>query len=298
MDGGGRELQQVGRTSATDAVIVEPGQLRSYLRRRNRHAFISLNRYWVIHRRIMLRLMVALVCAFVFAAAFSARGGIMANIEALSGVMQGEFASTGFGISEISITGQSVTGEAAIVAALGIDERTSTLNFDVSAAREQLLALPAISDASVRKIYPSGLKIEVTEKLPVARWRVDGETFVIDSGGAPLGNAIAADARLPLMIGEGAGDDAAVMARAVQRYPEINEGIVAFSRIADRRWDLIYDSGLRVKLPEAGVAQALRELDAYQRDYQLLDRDITQIDMRVAGMLAVRPSVVADTEAN
>lgn len=290
-------MQQVGRTSAAAAVIVEPASLRSLPSRRGRRrAFININRYWVLHRRILLRVIVALICALALAAGFNTRGGIMASVDKLSGMMQGEFANAGFGINEISISGQSVTSEAVIVMALEINERSSTLNFDVAAARERLMALPAIAEASVRRTYPAGLTIEVTESVPVARWRVDGQTYVIDSGGARLGNAIVADATLPLVIGEGAGDDAAVMVRALQRYPDISTGIVAISRIADRRWDLIYDSGLRVQLPEAGVAQALRELDGYQRDHQLLDRDITQIDMRVADMLAVRPTIVAEAE--
>ena len=87
-----------------------------------------------------------------------------------------------------------------------------------------------------------------------------------------------------------AADDALVMIRALQQYPHLQDGLVALSRIADRRWDLIYDTGLRVQLPELGVAQALKRLDYYQTDFQLLDRDVTQVDLRVASIVAVRPT--------
>jgi cell division protein FtsQ len=36
------------------------------------------------------------------------------------------------------------------------------------------------------------------------------------------------------------------------------------------------------------VAQALDQLAMYQSDYQLLDRDVTVIDMRVAGMVSLK----------
>ena len=62
----------------------------------------------------------------------------------------------------------------------------------------------------------------------------------------------------------------------------------ALSRVGDRRWDLIFYSGLRVQLPESGVAQALVQLDQYQADDQLLDRDVTVIDLRVPGMLSLK----------
>jgi cell division protein FtsQ len=71
---------------------------------------------------------------------------------------------------------------------------------------------------------------------------------------------------------------------------------VALSRIADRRWDMIYETGLRVQLPELGVARALRNLVMYQDDYQLLDRDITVIDLRVDNLVALRPTTPAVEE--
>jgi cell division protein FtsQ len=81
------------------------------------------------------------------------------------------------------------------------------------------------------------------------------------------------------------------MVNSLNRYQLLKKDLAALSRIGDRRWDLIYYSGLRVQLPELGVAQALERLESYQRDYALLDRDVTLIDMRVEGVLALKPTV-------
>jgi cell division protein FtsQ len=43
-------------------------------------------------------------------------------------------------------------------------------------------------------------------------------------------------------------------------------------------------------LPEQGVAQALAKLAGYQSQFQLLDRDLTVIDLRVDSVVAVRPT--------
>jgi cell division protein FtsQ len=80
------------------------------------------------------------------------------------------------------------------------------------------------------------------------------------------------------------------MIRAMERFPRLEKGLVALSRIADRRWDMIYDTGLRVKLPELGVAQALTQLSTLDKEFSLLERDVTQIDLRVAGVVAVKPT--------
>ena len=259
------------------------------MRRRTRSLGLNkVNRFWVLHRKLLLRFAGALLCVFAVAFVFQARGGIANAVWTASGVLSGEFSQVGFGISEISITGQAVTGERQILSALELDERTSTITFDANAARERLLALPAVSDATVRKVYPGQVIVNITENVPIARWRIDGKTYVIDAAGKTIGNALDVDDGLPLVIGAGAADDATIIVRALQRYSAIAAGLVAVSRIGDRRWDLIYRSGLRVQLPESGVAQALAALDGFQKEYSLLDRDLSLIDLRVQGSLAVR----------
>lgn len=221
---------------------------------------------------------------------------IGAGIAALSTLAQGGFAEAGLSVGEISISGQSLTSEQAIFDALGIQPDMSTLAFDVEAARERISELPAIESVTVRKTYPADVTVSVTERIPVARWRVDGITFVIDSTGAQIGEDGGDYADLPLVIGDGAADDALVMIRALSHVPQLQEGLVALSRIADRRWDMIYDTGLRVQLPEQGVAQALVKLAGYQSQFQLLDRDVTVIDLRVDSVVAVRPAKREDPE--
>ena len=122
----------------------------------------------------------------------------------------------------------------------------------------------------------------------MARWRIGDATYLVDEQGSPVARDDGSFRELPLVVGEGAADDAMVMIRSLDRYPAIKEDLAAISRIADRRWDLIFYSGLRVQLPESGVAQALQQLEMYQRDDQLLDRDVNVIDMRVPGMVSLK----------
>ncbi|WEJ59856.1 cell division protein FtsQ/DivIB [Devosia sp. FJ2-5-3] len=265
--------------------------------RRSRLARVTsgLTRLRVLHGGAMRRgAMIGLAIAAA-AGIFQIREPI-GNLLAAAGVVaQGGFAEAGLAIGEISISGQTLTSEQAIFDALGIQPDMSTLAFDVEAARQRLALLPAIATANVRKTYPGDVEVVITEKVPVARWRVDGITFVIDGQGEQIGEDGGAYGDLPLVIGDGAADDALVMIRALDNFPELRNNLIALSRIADRRWDMIYDTGLRIQLPEQGVAQALRKLTNYQAQYQLLDRDITVIDLRVESVVAVRPAVNEDT---
>jgi cell division protein FtsQ len=76
----------------------------------------------------------------------------------------------------------------------------------------------------------------------------------------------------------------------------LKSGLVALSRIGDRRWDMIYTSGVRVQLPELGVAQALAQLSVLETKFQLLERDVELIDLRVPGIVAVEPSTAAQQQ--
>ena len=167
------------------------------------------------------------------------------------------------------------------------------VNFDVDSARNALKAMPAIASATHRKSYPNHLYISVVERVPVARWRLNGVTYAIDATGAKISENGDAFSKLPLVVGDEAGDDAMVMIRAMDAFPSLKTGLIALSRIGDRRWDMIYGTGLRVELPELGVAQALAQLSTLEQHFQVLERDVTMIDLRVPGVVAVKPTAEA-----
>lgn len=271
---------------------VDPRALPVPVRRtRLQRATSGLTRIRVLHGHAMRRgAMIGLAIAAAIGV-FQVREPIGNLAMTLAVVAQGEFAEAGLAIGQISISGQTLTSEQAIFDALGIPPNTSTLAFDVEAARQRLAKLPAVETVSVRKTYPGDVDVVITEKVPVARWRVDGITFVIDGQGEQIGEDGGAYGDLPLVIGDGAADDALAMIRALDNFPLLQRDLIALSRIADRRWDMIYGTGLRIQLPENGIAQALRKLTNYQNEYQLLDRDITVIDLRVESVVAVRPTV-------
>ncbi len=293
-------MQQVGeRWFYADALPVDPSQLPIPvpLRTPIQRARVAARHTWVLHRRIILRSATAALLLAAGIAAWEFREPLGAGAMTMGSMLQGEFAEAGFAVDAISISGQSLTSEAAILQALAMQPDISTLSFDAEAARARLEQLPAIEKATIRKVYPGNVEVTIQERVPVARWRVDGVTWLVDMQGSQIAVDTGAYSELPLVVGEGASDDALVMLRSMERFELIRKDLAAISRIGDRRWDLIYYTGLRVQLPENGVAQALAQLEAYQQQYQLLDRDVTLVDLRVPGIVAYKPAVHEDSEA-
>lgn len=283
-------MQQIGRSQVLVATPAPAPQLPVPSRLISSRALVPVTRAWVLHRKQIVRLAVALGLALVLAGGFQVRGGIVSAAQTIGDLFSGRFAAAGFAVSQIAISGQALTTEVEVLEALAITSDTTIFEFDAQAARDRVAELPAVADVSLRKIYPDRLIVELTEIAPVARWRIDGVTFLIDAAGNQIAEAVPSDDRLPLVIGDGAAEDAMVMIRALSRYDVLSEGLAALSRIGDRRWDMIYETGLRVRLPEMGMAQALDQLQAQHEAHQLLDRDVELIDLRAPGFMAVRPT--------
>jgi cell division protein FtsQ len=286
-------LQQVGAKGFANARPVDPRQFPVVVPRPARRALVQANHVWVLHKQRIVQVIGAILALLVVTGLISARDYIWEGGVTAFKFVQGEFASAGFGIRSIEITGQKLTADADIITLLTVGTGNSTLTFDAQKAQARVEWLRAVKSATVRKIYPNRIIVSIVEKEPVARWRIGSTTWLIDERGEKIGTDIASYTELPLVIGHAAADDAVPMIRLLGRHGQLADGLAALSRIGDRRWDLIYRNGLRIQLPETGVAQALDRLDAYQRDYALLDRDVTEIDLRVAGMVTLKPGELA-----
>ena len=290
-------MQQVGAKSFVGAQPVDLRQL-PVPRSIGRQALIGASHTWVLHKRLLVRIAGGILALLLIVGVYEARGVVGVGFNSVVMMVQGEFAAAGFGINQIRISGQTLTRDSDIVTLVTLSAGGSTLDFDVEKARARLGWLRAVEDATVRRVYPNLIIVEVVEKSPVARWRSGSSTWLVDQRGTIIGeDASGSYADLPMVVGEGAADDALVMIRALEHYATITKDLAVLSRIGDRRWDLIFYNGLRVQLPELGVAQALRQLETYQAEYALLDRDVTQIDLRVPGLVALKPAVRLDEAA-
>jgi cell division protein FtsQ len=202
--------------------------------------------------------------------------------------------TVGFRIAAISLTGSKEVSREEILTTAGVTGRASLLFLDADAARLRLMANPWIGDAAVLKLYPDRLQITITERQAFALWQKNGRTSVIASDGTVLEPFV--ERRyigLPLVVGDGAQREAKDFLAVLDRYPDIKAQVRASILVADRRWNLLLQNGIDIRLPEADVAKALDRLVALDRDKKLLTRDITVVDLRLPDRVTVRQSDAA-----
>lgn len=204
-------------------------------------------------------------------------------------VAQAVTARTGFAVDEVRVVGHRETSEIDILGQLGLDGWTSLIGFNAEAARDRVAELPWVETATVRKVYPDGIEVQVQEREPFAIWQHGSELSVIERNGriiAPFAGGRLAG--LPQVIGVGAERDAAAFLEKLGAYPQLAGRVRAYVRVGERRWDLKLDNGITVKLPEVDEDEAIAGLLDVDRKRGLLSRDIAAVDMRLADRLVVQ----------
>lgn len=194
----------------------------------------------------------------------------------------------GFEASKLVINGNDNLDINVLQARLATQLGNSLFSFKVDAAREEVMNDPWVKSATVRKVYPDTIVVDVMERKPVALWQSKGELHLIARDGFVISKAEPKHMRLPQVVGEGANMAAAEFLSVVSRFPSIAERASAYVRVAGRRWNVRMNDGPQVLLPEADWQVALSELQDLQANKELLDRDILQIDMRLADRLVIK----------
>jgi len=199
--------------------------------------------------------------------------------------------SAGFRITSVVINGRKQLTQDEILAIGGVSGRSSLLFLDAEAVRDKLKANPWIADATVLKLYPGQLMIELTERKAFALWQEAGRLSVIADDGAVLEPYVSRRfLSLPLVVGKGADTQARDFLALLARYPQVNSVTKAAIFVGERRWNLRLKDGLDIRLSEQDVGNALAMLSKLEKEDRLFSRDIVAVDMRLPDRLVVQLS--------
>jgi cell division protein FtsQ len=95
---------------------------------------------------------------------------------------------------------------------------------------------------------------------------------------------------LPLLIGPGANTRALELNRLLAEVPALQPQLASAIWVGGRRWDLSFQSGETVALPEGQQAAraALVKFANVERSTGLLGRGLVRFDLRIPGKMIVR----------
>ena len=197
----------------------------------------------------------------------------------------------GFRLERVELTGVDRVERLAVYAIAAEQNGDAMALVDLDGIREKLMALGWIGEARVSLRLPNTLLVSVVERTPAAIWQNAGALTLIDADGVQL-EPVALDAMpdLPLVIGPDANRQVEGLGALIEAAPKLKPMIAGASWVGRRRWDLRFQSGETLALPEGAVeARAalvkFAEMDGRDR---LLGRGFVRFDMRVEGRFYVR----------
>lgn len=200
-------------------------------------------------------------------------------------------ADQGLAIENVLIEGRKNTDINTIYAVMNIAKGDPLLSVAPNEAKELLERISWVKTARVERRLPDTVFIKVFEREPVAIWKKEKGDILIDEEGVALTSENIRSYGVKLYLyGKDANTILHEVLALLRTQPEIMQKVNGVARINARRWDVLLDNNIRVKLPEKEPELAIATLAKSQSEEKILNRPIKEIDLRQPGRLIVKTS--------
>ncbi|EQB15555.1 cell division protein FtsQ [Sphingobium quisquiliarum P25] len=209
---------------------------------------------------------------------------VLSGVPAMAGQKAAEIAANaGFEVQKVEVRGVERMDELPVYnIALGQVDR-SMLSLDLPKVRAEMMRLGWVKDARISRRLPDTLVVDIVERDPVAVWQHDGQLHLIDVQGVVLQSVSpSAMPDLPLVVGPSANRQTAGLNKLMENAPALKPMLAGATWVGNRRWDLRFQSGETLSLPEGDRASATALVNFARMDgvNRLLGRGIVKFDMR------------------
>jgi cell division protein FtsQ len=121
---------------------------------------------------------------------------------------------------QIELTGNRIVSREAVLQQFARDRNRSVIRIPLDARRSALEELPWVESASVQRILPNHIRVEITERTPIAFLRNGTELALIDSHGVILDRPRGENFQFPIVTGLSENMARDERGRRVQTYQE------------------------------------------------------------------------------
>lgn len=172
---GARPAATAGPATSGSLPAVDPGTIRS----RRRFARRQWRRRWLAWRYLLVALLlVALVGAAVWALWFS----------------------TWLTVKGVDIAGTEILSEGEVRRAAGVERGEQLVSVDLDAVRARVAALAPVESVEVTRQWPDEVRVDVTERTPIAVIQIGDKLRALDSHGVVFHDYRDAPGGLPRVV--------------------------------------------------------------------------------------------------
>lgn len=200
-------------------------------------------------------------------------------------------ADAGFEVKSVVVRGAQNIDKLKIYEKALAERNRAMPEVDLEGLRNDLLGLSWVKDARVSRQLPDTLVIDIVERQPHAVLRKADRFVLIDETGHELETISrrAAQGRL-IVSGLGAGQQIVSLSHLLEAAPALKPRVREAEWIGNRRWNLTFQTGQVLALPEgdresAGALVTFARLDGTNR---LLGGKVMAFDMRARDRIYLR----------
>lgn len=191
--------------------------------------------------------------------------------------------AAGFEVKRVEVIGVNRIDERKVYEITLAQKDRSMMHVDIDQVRADLMGNGWIKDARISRRLPDTLVVDIVEREPAAVWQRGGQLSLIDNTGHPL-EQISRDELpdLPVIVGNNANEKVPELRKLLNHVPALSPLVTGATWIGNRRWNLEFDSGETLALPEGEETAAAALLNFARMDgvNRLLGRGVLHFDLR------------------
>ncbi|MBN9413349.1 MAG: cell division protein FtsQ/DivIB [Candidatus Paracaedimonas acanthamoebae] len=187
----------------------------------------------------------------------------------------------GFQVNDLIVEGRSLTPQKDILKAVNIRRGDSLFASDLADMKMRLEALSWVRTATIQRRWPFTIYVRLAEYKPIALWQQKTKFYLVDDQGhhfnIPKNNPFQS---LPILTGEEAPKNAPHLFSVLRDFPRLIGRVTGAIYLGKRRWDLMLDNRLKLKLGEERIKQGLVQFIQLEEGRKISDKNIVAIDLR------------------
>ena len=218
------------------------------------------------------------------------------NFEKYSKLLNNFLIKNGFTINNIQILGIKNIPKETIIKIVNNENKSNILNVNLLNIYNNLRNNDWVKELYIERVLPNTIKIIIKEKEAIGIWQYEMSNKLITKNGEIISTANINKFKidLPIIHGNDANKNANSILKILETNKVLTKNIWSLDYINNRRWNLHFKQGIIVLLPSEGVLRAWNEIIKLQKNYDVLNLGLTELDLRNPNKILGKISVDKD----
>ena len=218
------------------------------------------------------------------------------DFEKYSKLLNNFLIKNGFTINNIQILGIKNIPKETIIKIVNNEKKSNILSVNLLNIYNNLRNNDWVEELHIERVLPNTIKINIKEKEAIGIWQYEMSNKLITKNGEIISTANINKFKidLPIIHGNHANKNANSILKILETNKVLTKNIWSLDYINNRRWNLHFKQGIIVLLPSEGVLRAWNEIIKLQKNYDVLNLGLTELDLRNPNKILGKISVDKD----